>query len=91
MALSPEFLDKVRKFKKNRLAYNSLRILTFLFLLTLPAELLFNNKPIVMRDYTLALYLWLMHPRDRHRIHESGDGRDRAWSSSVASWSLLFA
>jgi microcin C transport system permease protein len=49
MALSPEFLDKVRKFKKNRRAYNSLRILTALFLLTLPAELLFNNKPIVMR------------------------------------------
>ena len=49
MALSPEFLDKVRKFKKNRRAYLSLRILTFLFLVTLPAELLFNNKPIVMR------------------------------------------
>ena len=49
MSFSPEFLDKARKFKKNRPAYNSLRILTFLFLLTLPAELLFNNKPIVMR------------------------------------------
>ena len=49
MLFSPEFRDKVRKFKKNRPAYNSLRILTFLFLLTLPAELLFNNKPIVMR------------------------------------------
>ena len=49
MALSPEFLDKVKKFKKNRRAYNSLRILTFLFLITLPAELIFNNKPIVMR------------------------------------------
>ena len=49
MALSPEFLDKVRKFKKNRRAYNSLRIVTLLFLFTLPAELLFNNKPIVMR------------------------------------------
>jgi microcin C transport system permease protein len=49
MRLSPEVLDKVRKFKKNRRAYNSLRVLTFLFLLTLPAELLFNNRPIVMR------------------------------------------
>ncbi|MDP6490420.1 MAG: ABC transporter permease subunit [Kiritimatiellia bacterium] len=49
MSLSPEFLDRVRKFKKNRRAYNSLRILTVLFLLTLPAELLFNNRPIVMR------------------------------------------
>ncbi|MBT3295380.1 MAG: ABC transporter permease subunit [Verrucomicrobia bacterium] len=49
MSFSPEFLDRVRKFKKNRRAYNSLRILTFLFLLTLPAELLFNNRPIVMR------------------------------------------
>ncbi len=49
MQFSPEVLDKVRKFKKNRLAYNSLRILTFLFLLTLPAELFFNNRPIVMR------------------------------------------
>jgi microcin C transport system permease protein len=49
MVFSPEFRDKVRKFKQNRRAYNSLRILAFLFLLTLPAELLFNNKPIVMR------------------------------------------
>lgn len=49
MALSPEFLDKVKKFKKNRRAYNSLRILAFLFIVTLPAELIFNNKPIVMQ------------------------------------------
>ena len=49
MQLSPEVLDKVRKFKKNRRAYNSLRVLAFLFLLTLPAELLFNNRPIAMR------------------------------------------
>jgi microcin C transport system permease protein len=65
MLLSPGFLDKVRKFKKNRLACNSLRILGLLFLLTLPAELVFNNRPIVMRvdgawffpvfhDYTYA-------------------------------------
>ena len=49
MRLSPEVIDKVRKFKKNRRAYYSLRILTLLFLLTLPAELVFNNRPIVMR------------------------------------------
>ena len=60
---SPEFRDKVRKFKKNRRAYWSLRILTLLFVLTLPAELFFNDRPIVMildgnwyfpvsRDYT---------------------------------------
>ena len=49
MQLSPEFLDRVRKFKKNRRAYGSLKILLFLFVLTLPAELLFNNRPIVMR------------------------------------------
>lgn len=46
---SPEFRDKVRKFKKNRRAYWSLRILTFLFVLTLPAELFFNDRPIMMR------------------------------------------
>lgn len=46
---SPEFLDKVRKFKKNRRAYWSLRILALMFMMTLPAELFFNNKPIVMR------------------------------------------
>jgi len=49
MRLSPDFLDKMRKFKQNHLAYNSLRILSLLFLLTLPAELIFNNRPIVMR------------------------------------------
>ena len=65
MRLSPEVLDKVRKFKQNRRAYYSLRILSLLFLLTLPAELIFNNRPIVMhvdgawffpvfRDYTYA-------------------------------------
>lgn len=49
MRLGPDFHDKIRKFKKNRRAYNSLRILGLLFLLTLPAELVFNNRPIVMR------------------------------------------
>ncbi len=46
---SPEFIEKVRKFKKNRRAYHSLRILLLLFMLTLPAELMFNHRPIIMR------------------------------------------
>jgi len=49
MLFSPEFRDKIRKFRKNRRAITSLRILTLLFLITLPAELLFNDRPIVMR------------------------------------------
>ncbi len=49
MILGPEFRDKLRKFRKNRRAYASLRILSLLFLLTLPAELVFNDRPIVMR------------------------------------------
>ena len=49
MKFSPEFNDKVRKFRKNKLALWSLRILVVLFLLTLPAELLMNDKPIAMR------------------------------------------
>jgi microcin C transport system permease protein len=49
MKFSPEFNDKVRKFRKNKRALWSLRILVVLFLLTLPAELLMNDKPIAMR------------------------------------------
>lgn len=49
MIFSPEFRDKIRKFKKNRRAYNSVRILVLLFLVTLPAELIFNSRPLVMR------------------------------------------
>lgn len=46
---SPETQAKFAKFKKNKKAYRSLIILGILFLLSLPAELLFNDKPIMMR------------------------------------------
>jgi microcin C transport system permease protein len=49
MIISPELRDKARKFKKNKRAYRSLIILCILFAVTLPAELLFNDRPIVMR------------------------------------------
>ena len=49
MIISPELRDKARKFKKNKRAYRSLLILGMLFAATLPAELLFNDRPIVMR------------------------------------------
>src|SRR5210317_1794173 len=47
--LSPEFKAKVHKFRRNKRAFYSLIILTAIFLFTLPAELLFNDRPIVMR------------------------------------------
>ena len=49
MIISPELRDKAHKFKKNKRAYRSLIILCTLFAATLPAELLFNDRPIVMR------------------------------------------
>jgi len=47
--LSPGLRDKLRKFRKNRRGYYSLLTLCILLLLSLPAELIFNDKPIVMR------------------------------------------
>ena len=47
-SLSPETKYKFAKFKKNRKSYYSLVIFMALFLFTLPAELLFNDKPLVM-------------------------------------------
>ncbi len=49
MTLSPDIRDKFRKFRKNRRGYYSVLILGILFLLSLPAELVFNDKPIVLR------------------------------------------
>ena len=49
MNLSPDIRDKLRKFRKNKRGYYSVLILGILFLLTLPAELIFNDKPIVLR------------------------------------------
>jgi len=49
MIFSPELRDKARKFKKNKRAFRSFIILCILFAATLPAELLFNDRPIVMR------------------------------------------
>ena len=47
--LSPEFKAKLHKFKANKRAWYSLIILTAIFFFTLPAELLFNDRPIVMK------------------------------------------
>ena len=49
MIFSPDFRDKARKFRKNRRAHCCFTILCILFAVTLPAELLFNDRPIVMR------------------------------------------
>jgi len=49
MIFSPELRDKARKFKKNKRAFRSFIILCILFAATLPSELLFNDRPIVMR------------------------------------------
>jgi len=49
MTLSPDIRDKLRKFRKNKRGYYSVLILGFLFLLSLPAELVFNDKPIILR------------------------------------------
>ncbi|MDE0838432.1 MAG: ABC transporter permease [Kiritimatiellae bacterium] len=48
MIFSPEFRDRARKFRKNKRAFRSFIILCILFAATLPAELLFNDRPIVM-------------------------------------------
>jgi ABC-type microcin C transport system permease subunit YejE len=49
MKLLPDFNEKWAKFRKNRRAYASLLILAVLFLVSLPAELLFNDKPLAMK------------------------------------------
>ena len=49
MTISPELQAQVRKFRANRKAWISLILFTILFLVSLPAELLFNDKPILLR------------------------------------------
>ncbi|MBT3296215.1 MAG: ABC transporter permease [Verrucomicrobia bacterium] len=49
MIFSPEFRDRARKFRKNKRAFRSFIILCALFAATLPAELFFNDRPIVIR------------------------------------------
>lgn len=49
MPLSPERKDQLRKFRSNRKAWISLWLLTGLVAASLPAELLFNDKPIYLR------------------------------------------
>jgi len=46
--LDPETKAKFSKFRRNTLAWRSLLVLVFLFGCSLPAEFIFNDKPIVM-------------------------------------------
>lgn len=46
--INPEFRSRCRKFRKNRYSYYSLIVLGVLFVLTLPAELIFNDKPLII-------------------------------------------
>ncbi len=48
MRFMPDFNEKWRKFRKDRRAFYSLVVLSALFLFSLPAELLFNDKPLAM-------------------------------------------
>lgn len=48
LRLDPETKAKFAKFKRNRIAWGSLLILSVFFFAALPAELLFNDKPIFM-------------------------------------------
>ncbi|MCF7854547.1 MAG: peptide ABC transporter permease, partial [Candidatus Pacebacteria bacterium] len=46
--LSPEVKEGFRRFRHQRRAYYSFIVLTVLFLLSLPAELLCNSKPLLI-------------------------------------------
>lgn len=46
---SPEFRTKWRRFRGERRAYFSLIVLATLFLMALPAEMLFNDRPLILR------------------------------------------
>ena len=48
MRISPDIKDKFRKFRKNKRSYYSLIALLVLFAMTLPAELVFNDRPVMM-------------------------------------------
>ncbi len=49
MKISPETRYKFNKFRKNRKAYWSLIILMIMFLASLPAELIFNDQPLLLK------------------------------------------
>lgn len=46
--ISPEFQSRCRKFRQSRHSWYSLIVLGVLFLLSLPAELIFNDKPLIL-------------------------------------------
>lgn len=48
MKLSPAFREKLHKFKQNKRAYYSAWILLVLSLLSLPAEVFFNDQPLIL-------------------------------------------
>jgi microcin C transport system permease protein len=48
MRISPDLKDKLRKFRKSKRSYYSFIAVTALFVLTLPAELMFNDRPLVL-------------------------------------------
>jgi microcin C transport system permease protein len=48
MSLSPDLREKMAKFRGNRRAWWSLLILGTLFILSLPAEFLFTDKPLIL-------------------------------------------
>jgi microcin C transport system permease protein len=49
ITFAPETKAKFAKFRRNKIAWRALLLLTFLFFASLPAELIFNDRPIVMR------------------------------------------
>lgn len=46
--ISPEFKSRARKFRKNRYSFYSLIALLVLFVITLPAEFICNDKPLLL-------------------------------------------
>lgn len=46
---SPETIEKIAKFRKIKRAYYSLIFLVILFCVSLPAELVFNDRPLAMK------------------------------------------
>ena len=49
VSLSPEFRKRCQKFRRNRRSFFSLIFLLALFVVTLPAEMLCNDKPLILR------------------------------------------
>ena len=48
ITIDPETRAKFAKFRKNKIAWRSLLLLTFFFIASLPAEFLFNDRPILL-------------------------------------------